>query len=224
MDEVIKPVVTKHAGYHGILLGGFATLAASLLVLGYVSTRATIDLRVAEDLQTSLRQVVPDDLHDNNLLANRINIKNEGSEIIVYQGIKNNSVTAVAFSVSGQGYGGEIKLIMGINAAGEILGVRVISHAETPGLGDLIEAEKNPWIFSFNGHSLNNPAEDKWKVKKDGGVFDQFSGATITPRAVVKAIKAGLDMFKQNHDALLMIKESSASIRQATQETPPHEQ
>jgi len=197
------PAYKKHVGYQGFLLGAFTTLAAALLVIGNLSTSETIELRLAEDLQASLSQVLPASLHDNNLLDNSLSIQNGNQDVIVYQGIKNGQTTAVAYGVSGQGYGGEIKLIMGIKANGEILGVRVLSHAETPGLGDRIEAEKDDWIYRFDGLSLQNLAADKWHVKKDGGDFDQFSGATITPRAVVKAVKQGLDLFNAHRDEML---------------------
>jgi electron transport complex protein RnfG len=105
--------------------------------------------------------------------------------------------------VSGNGYAGAIDCIMGIDRTGKITGVRVIVHKETPGLGDKIEAAKNLWIFAFDGKSLGDPAADKWAVKKDGGVFDQFAGATITPRGVVKAVKGGLEFFDKNRAQLL---------------------
>ena len=219
-EAAIEPAYKKRAAYHGTLLGGFATLAATLLVMGNIATHKTIELRVAEDLQASLSQVVPAALHENNLLDNRISFIHEENKVIVYQGIKNNKATAVAYSVSGQGYAGEIALIMGVNAAGEVLGVRVLSHAETPGLGDKIEVEKDDWIFSFDGLSFEKLAEEKWKVKKDDGEFDQFSGATITPRAVVKAIKQGLDIFNQHRDELLTIKKQAVDKKQKINKTP----
>ena len=202
-EQALEPAYRKRVGYQGTLLGGFATLAATLLVMGNVATFDTIEQRVADDLQASLRQVVPDDMHDNNLLDNRLNIQHQHHDVIVYQGIKNHQVTAIAYGITGYGYAGEISLLMGVNAAGEILGVRVLAHAETPGLGDKIEEKKDDWIFRFDGLSFAKLAEDKWKVKKDGGVFDQFSGATITPRGVVKAVKEGLDMFNQHRSELL---------------------
>lgn len=202
-EQVNKVTNKKQVGYQGILLGGFATLATTLLVMGNFITHDTIEQRIAEDLQASLRQVIPKNLHDNNLLDNPLNIKQDDKIIVAYQAIKNNQVKALAYSVSGQGYAGEIKLIMGINANAEVLGVRVLSHAETPGLGDKIEVEKNDWIYSFDGLSFNKLAEEKWKVKKDGGVFDQFSGATITPRAVVKAVKQGVRLFIRHRDEFL---------------------
>ncbi|HEY9034741.1 MAG TPA: RnfABCDGE type electron transport complex subunit G, partial [Pseudomonadales bacterium] len=101
------------------------------------------------------------------------------------------------------GYGGAIDAIVGINLDGSIAGVRVISHQETPGLGDKVELKKSPWVLSFNGRSLANTATDDWRVKKDKGVFDQFTGATITPRAMVKAVHNALQYFALNKTTLL---------------------
>ncbi len=217
-EQALEPAYKKRIGYQGTLLGGFATLAATLLVMGDLSTHDTIEQRLADDLRASLSQVIPDHLHDNNLLDNRITIQHENKEVIVYQGISSGHASAVAYGVSGQGYAGEIKLIMGVDAAGEILGVRVLAHAETPGLGDKIEEKKDDWIFSFNGLSFEKLTENLWKVKKDGGHFDQFSGATITPRGVVKAVKEGLHMFHQ-HRAQLLATEGNGQTAKNPQTT-----
>jgi electron transport complex protein RnfG len=121
----------------------------------------------------------------------------------IYVAKSNDKVISVAFEMTAQGYSGPITVMLGVDRKGELLGVRVLSHTETPGLGDKIEAEKSHWIFGFDGLSLSNPNESQWKVKKDGGYFDQFTGATITPRAVVKAIEAGLELFKTHQGQLL---------------------
>jgi electron transport complex protein RnfG len=92
---------------------------------------------------------------------------------------------------------------MGVDTQGRLLGARVVKHAETPGLGDKIEPAKSKWILDFDGKSLNDPPAEKWAVKKDGGVFDQFAGATITPRAVVKAVKSGLEFFAAHREEIL---------------------
>ena len=104
-------------------------------------------------------------------------------------------MTGVAYEVFGTGYAGQMKLMLGVDAEGRALGVRVLAHKETPGLGDKIEVKKGDWILQFDGLSLGNPPVEKWKVKKDGGQFDQFTGATITPRGVVSAIREGLEFF-----------------------------
>jgi electron transport complex protein RnfG len=218
-EQAKEPAYRKRIGYHGALLGGFATIAAAMLLMGNISTRTVIEQRLAEDLQASLSQVIPASLHENNLLDNRRSIRYRDRDVTVYQGIKNDKTTAVAYTVSNQGYAGEIVLMMGVNAEGEILGVRVISHTETPGLGDKMEVAKDDWIFSFNGLSFKKLAKDKWKVKKDGGNFDQFSGATITPRAVVNAIKQGLELFSQQREKLLYIEKPVVAIQDPKQPT-----
>jgi electron transport complex protein RnfG len=90
-----------------------------------------------------------------------------------------------------------------VDRQGTLLGVRVISHSETPGLGDKIETAKSDWILGFSGRSLNDPPPEQWEVKKDGGVFDQFTGATITPRSLIRAVKGGLEFFT-NYRAVLL--------------------
>lgn len=203
MASVNEPSYRKRVGYQAALLGGFATLSAAFLAIGDNSTRDVIAQRIDEDVRASLSQVIPDNLHDNNLLENTLTIDDKGRPALIYRATNKDKTTAVAFSVIGKGYSGDIAIIMGVNANGELLGVRVLSHTETPGLGDKIEEKKSDWIYSFNGLSLENVPESQWAVKKDGGRFDQFSGATITPRAVVKAIKEGLMLFQAHQDQIL---------------------
>lgn len=187
-----------------ILLGGFSTLATVLLVAGNLVTREAIEQRHREDLLSSLHQVLPTSYYSNDLLAEPLQLPGpDGNPVTIYRGIRDHAVSALAYQVSEPGYSGEIRLILGLDAAGKILGVRVLSHTETPGLGDNIEVEKSDWILDFNGLSLGNPPAEQWRVKKDGGRFDAFSGATITPRAVVKAIENGLVFFQQHQARLL---------------------
>ena len=209
MDNTSEPSYRKRVDYQAILLGGFATLAAALIAIGNASTHDDISTRLQEDIQTSLSQVIPKNVYDNNLLENTVTLDNKGHPVLFYRATKEGKLTAVAFSVSGKGYSGEIVLTMGVDATGQLLGVRVLSHSETPGLGDKIEEKKDDWIYSFNGLSLSNTPDSDWAVKKDGGRFDQFSGATITPRAVVKAVKKGLILFKTFHQELLVDKNNS---------------
>lgn len=204
MSAVKEPAYRKRVGYQAGLLGGFSAMAAVLLISGHQITRDDIAARQQEDLTASLSQVIPPDIHDNDLLAATLSLPlDDGAERQVYRATRHNQVTGVAYQVRGFGYAGAIDLIMGVDAQGSLLGVRVLSHAETPGLGDKIEPAKNDWILRFTGLSLDNPVESRWAVKKDGGDFDQFSGATITPRAVVGAIKDGLAFFRDHQDALL---------------------
>ncbi len=214
MSTPEQPSYRSRASYHGVLLGGFSLLAAALLILGNISTRNAIAERQKEDVLASLSQVLPDKLHDNDLLANTLKIDGpDHKPLTVYRSLKNKKVNAVAYTMTAQGYAGNIKVLISVRKNGEIAGVRILSDAETPGLGDKIELSKSSWVLHFNGLSFSNLPESKWKVKKDGGFFDQFSGATITPRGVVHAVKEGLIFFARHKNELL-----HASIGKTVQE------
>lgn len=203
--EGLRPQLQFQAG----VLAGFALLAALLLGLADLATRGVIALRLQEDLQANLAQVVPADLHDNNLLEDSVLLDSADANLgaaqtQVYLAKKAGAVNAVCFKlIAPDGYAGPISLVMGVDRNGEILGVRVIAHVETPGLGDKIEITKSKWALSFDGKSLDNLTVEQWAVKKDGGVFDQFSGATITPRKVVQAIRRGLEFYRAHQAELL---------------------
>ncbi|WP_295400844.1 electron transport complex subunit RsxG [uncultured Thiocystis sp.] len=191
-------------GYQGLLLGATVALAATLLVVADRMTREPIAQRQAEDMNASLEQVIPSALHENDLLANTLTLNDaSGTQTLVYRALVGGQVTAVAFQVTGNGYAGEIAVMLGVGADGKVLGARVLSHKETPGLGDKIETAKSDWILTFDGLSLGNPPAERWGVKKDGGDFDQFSGATITPRGVVRALKGGLEFFAAHRDEFI---------------------
>ncbi len=116
---------------------------------------------------------------------------------------RDGEIVAVAIPVvTHRGYSGDIRLLVGVDAGGEVRGVRVLEQNETPGLGDKIKADKTDWILGFTGRSLGNPPPEGWAVKKDGGVFDQFTGATISPRAVVEAVETTLE-YTERHRAEL---------------------
>jgi len=199
---VLKPSYTQRPGFFAGTLGILAALAGTLLVMGYVGTKEAIALRVKEDLQRSLQQVLPAGGYDNDPSSAYVDLPREGlPPLRVYRASQAGRPVALAFEVSEPGYSGPINLVMGVSMSGEIIGVRVIGHTETPGLGDKIELAKHDWILGFNGLSLYNLTPAQWRVKKDGGRFDQFSGATITPRAVVKAIVGGLTLQQQRLSA-----------------------
>ena len=195
--------------YQSLLLAAFALIASALLGIADFNTRDVIKQRMEDDLRASLTEVIPSSLYDNNLLKDTTYIASEEENLgedktLVYLARKDGKVSAVSFRLTASGgYSGDISLIMGIDNRGKILGVRVLAHAETPGLGDKIEVSKSKWILDFVGRSLDNLTQKEWAVKKDGGVFDQFSGATITPRAVVKGVHRGLDFFRHHQTELL---------------------
>ena len=191
------------------VLAGFALIASVLLGVTNCSTESTIQQRLDEDLVKSLEEVVPANLHDNDMLQDTVTIPSTEFNIgadktTVYIAKKSGSITAVSYKFTApDGYSGAINMIMGIDRDGNILGVRVLSHKETPGLGDKIEVSKSNWILNFVGRSLDNLTQAQWAVKKDGGEFDQFSGATITPRKSVQAIYRGLQLFKAHQAQLI---------------------
>ncbi len=191
------------------ILAGFALLASILLGVTNCSTQDTIQQRLDEDLKKSLQEVVPITLYDNDLLQDTLTIPSAdynigANETTVYLAKKSGKVTAVCFKfIAPDGYSGAINMIIGIDRDGNILGVRVLSHKETPGLGDKIEVAKSSWILNFVGRSLDNLTSAQWAVKKDGGVFDQFAGATITPRKSVQATYRSLQLFKAHQAQLI---------------------
>lgn len=155
-------------------------------------------------LLRSLNSVLPINTYNNDILNDSITLVDKqylGSSepAVIYRARKDDRPTAAALSViAPNGYSGDIVLLVGIDYAGNITGVRVVKHRETPGLGDGIEIQRSNWIESFTGKSLSHPGRAKWKVKRDGGSFDQFTGATITPRAVVGAVHNALIYFNDN--------------------------
>lgn len=189
--------------YLATLLGAFALGGAGLLASGHNATEGAIAERMKEDLLGSLALVIPASVHDNDPVRDQYTIAMaDGTSRTIYPALSAGAVRAVAYEVTGQGYGGAIRILMGVAADGSLLGVRVLQHTETPGLGDKIEEAKGPWVLGFTGLSFGNPPKDKWGVKKDGGHFDQFSGATITPRAVVAAVREGLEFFDADRPTL----------------------
>jgi len=189
--------------FQGVLLGGFCLVASVTLALGYRFSAPAIDARQKEDMAASLEQVIPASYRNNDMVADAVVLDGPEGKTTVYRARKDGTVTAVAYRVVGQGYGGAIVIVMGVDSAGEILGVRVVQHSETPGLGDRVDIRKSRWVDAFAGKSLTNTPDAQWAVKKDGGQFDQFSGATITPRGVVKAVKEGLAFFAAHRARML---------------------
>jgi len=195
------------ASRHAIVLGVFCLGFGILLAATHGFTSDDIASRASEDRLNSLSQVLPGELYDASPLDHVLMLKDgEGKDVRVYRAEKAGQVTGVAYEIRGTGYAGEIRLMMAVDAGGRILGVRVLAHKETPGLGDKIEVKKGDWILRFTGLSLGQPPEAQWKVRKDGGQFDQFAGATITPRGVVAAIRRGLEFFRANQAQLLEVK------------------
>lgn len=190
-----------------LILGLFAVVGTGLVALTQAGTAERIAENERQSLLDNLHQVLPKESHDNDLYSDSIMVTSPllGSTkpVAVYRARKDGKpVAAIIASMSPIGYAGPIKLLVAIRYDGTISGVRVLSHKETPGLGDGIEIAKSDWILGFNERSLKDPVEAQWKVKKDGGIFDQFTGATITPRSVVNTVRSTLHYYEANRKML----------------------
>ncbi|WP_339525008.1 electron transport complex subunit RsxG [Pseudomonas sp. EA_35y_Pfl2_R111] len=192
---------------NALVLGLFAIATVGLVAVLQQATAGRIANAEREAQVRALSEILPQGSYDNHLLDNSIQLHDallgSKSPQTAYIALKNGKPSAVILRATApDGYSGAIHLLIGIHADGRLAGVRVLGHRETPGLGDKIELAKSAWIHSFDGKSLSNPGEDGWAVKKDRGEFDQFAGATITPRAVVKAVHKALQYFDANQEQL----------------------
>tara|TARA_B100000676_G_C17772221_1_gene677356 strand:- start:156 stop:800 length:645 start_codon:yes stop_codon:yes gene_type:complete len=199
----MRYAITKNA----VILSLFAISTAAALAITNELTIGKVECNKQAALMASLNEVMPHDRHDNDLLADRITVSDpllgRNGHHIYRARLDGKPNGAVLEATAPDGYGGNIALIVGVDTQGKVQGVRVVPpHNETPGLGDKIETRKSDWIQGFNGLSLGNPAGEGWAVKKDGGQFDSFTGATITPRAVVSAVHRALQYFDANHDVV----------------------
>ena len=194
---------------NSVLLAIFAVCTTLLIAGTYLSTRDQIALEKRRAEEKALLQIVPRERHDNSMLDETLPVGPESKGL----GLKENKriyiarqgddiVAAIIPARAPDGYTGAIDLIVGVNVDGSIAGVRALAHKETPGLGDKVDIKKSDWVLGFNGRSLENPELAGWAVQKDKGVFDQFTGATITPRAVVAATLRVLQYAQANRAAL----------------------
>lgn len=211
-----KQVITT-----AILLMLFAAIGAALVGLTHDNTAEAIKRNEQLMLQRQLNHILPTSEYNNDLLTDTITLPanellgTENPDVAYRARLDENPVAIVLPSIAPNGYNGPIHLLIGIRFDGTIAGVRIIKHRETPGLGDAIEENRSDWIFDFENKSLNNPAPGHWKVKRDGGFFDQFTGATITPRAVVKAIHSALIYFDKNKSRLFEIQNNRQPANQS---------
>jgi electron transport complex protein RnfG len=194
-------------GTSGLLLAGFALFGVLLLAIVYAQTEAQIAENHRQVLQQQLNEVLKPNRYDNSLEQSLIHLASSEFDtkqaVPVYLATRQNQAIAAIFMINAtRGYGGSIQLLIAVNKDQSLSGVRVMSHKETPGLGDKIELAKDNWILNFNGKSLQNPTLPRWAVKKDQGEFDQFTGATITPRAIVARVKQVLLWSQQHFDEL----------------------
>jgi len=187
-----------------VILALMTLMTSGLLMFSHVMTAEKIAAIKLEKKLSSLKRLIPPGLIDNDLINSTeaifapIQLGHRKTEQL-YVGKKNGQLSVMAIPVTARnGYSGDIDLLVGVKANGQITAVEIIAHKETPGLGDLIERNKSDWLSQFPNKSLKKPADKLWRVKKDQGAFDQITAATITPRAVVGAIKKAL-LFHQQY-------------------------
>ena len=191
-----------------IILLLFAVMGTAMVAYTYDNTREQIAANERATLLRKLHRLIAPEQHDNVLLEDTVSVRDEtllgsAEPVMVYRARKNGEpVALVIAAIAPDGYSGSIKLLVGINVDGSLSGVRVVAHRETPGLGDAIDEARSDWIRSFDGKSLQAPDVSRWAVRKDGGEFDQLTGATITPRAVVKAARNALLYYQEHQEAL----------------------
>lgn len=209
-----KPSAAKMAARTAIILFLFVIVFTGFLSGAYLWTKPAIEASAAEEKMKLIDDVLPRSAYDNDLLRDTLEIPataalglDEAS--IVYRARKGGQASALVLeAVAPDGYSGKIRLLIAVAADGSLTGVRVTQHRETPGLGDYIEPKKDknkerPWITQFNGLSLAATNDREWKVKKDGGRFDSVAGATVTPRAVIKATHKAMQYVAENHEQLI---------------------
>lgn len=214
MVTVKDPSATTLAARTAVILFLFVIVFTAVLAAIYALTRPGIEASAAEEKQRSIGEVLPQALYDNNLLQDETQIPptpelGQDDKSLIYRArLQGQPAALVMEAVAPDGYAGKIRMLVAVKANGELAGVRVTEYKETPGLGDYIDPKKDnkhkdhPWIEQFTGLSFARVEEKDWKVKKDGGHFDSVAGATVTPRAVVKAVKKALAYANAHRDEL----------------------
>ena len=204
-------------GLSGAVLALFAAVTSIAIGWTYLSTKSQIDFEVRRAEARQLLEIFPADTHDNELVDDTFTIDAETPLLgirEVRQGYRvrlNGDVIGVILPTTARdGYSGDIRALVGIRQDGTVAGIRVVAHRETPGLGDKVDIRKSDWVTDFNQRSLADPTLPGWNVKKDGGVFDQFTGATVTPRAVILATRRALE-YANLHTATLFETEADSA-------------
>lgn len=213
--NLLQSIINNAAG-----LGLFAVLTAGIIGVVQVATSTRIEQNIERAAARALNDIIPASEYDNDMLLDSLSLAEQfdvsllgpiDSDAKVHFARNQQEITGIILpAVSAIGYSGDIKMLVGIEPNGEVIGVRVVEHRETPGLGDKIELKKSDWILSFDRRSLDNTAEARWTVKKEDGDFDQFTGATITPKAVISAVQQSLAFFAKYQTQLLSVPASAS--------------
>jgi electron transport complex protein RnfG len=204
-------------GLSGSVLAVFAAITSVAIGWTYLATKDQIGVEVRRAEARQLLEIFPPETHDNDIV-------DDGFELVAdtpllgirearqgYRVRQNDRVIGVILPATARnGYSGDIRALVGVRNDGSVAGVRVVAHRETPGLGDKVDLRKSDWILGFDNRSLSQPDLSGWNVEKDGGVFDQFTGATVTPRAVILATRRALEYARLNAETLFETERDSA--------------
>ena len=196
-------------GLSGSVLAVFAAITSVAIGWTYLATKDQIDMEVRRAEARQLLEIFPPETHDNDIV-------DDGFELVAdtpllgirearqgYRVRRDDRVIGVILPATARdGYSGDIRALVGVRDDGTVAGVRVVAHRETPGLGDKVDLRKSDWVLGFDNRSLSQPDLSGWNVEKDGGVFDQFTGATVTPRAVILATRRALEYARLNAETL----------------------
>ncbi len=207
----------------GLTLAAIAAVCTTLVAFTFRLTDERIDANQEAWIEQSLKPALDGVSFDSGISESRLTIPSPNAlpgsgDALVYRVYTGDAPAAALFVVSARdGYSGAIELLVGVDVNGAVTGVHVLEHRETPGLGDLVETGKSEWAQQFEGRSLGNPAAAGWAVRRDGGEFDQLTGATITPRAIVKAVRETLEYFAANQVELFAARADEAPQDEVSQ-------
>ena len=208
MTKSIQHNMTKN----GLVLAIFAIITTGLIALTYFGTKDQIALQQQQKLLGILNAVIDENSYDNSIqldcaLVTSVEMLGSDEPQHIYRATKQGQAIAAAIETTApDGYSGKIQLVVGVSSSkvdsATVTGVRILDHKETPGLGDKIDLRINNWVLDFDNQIYTAEVASNWAVKKDGGQFDQFTGATITPRAVVNAVKLSVEYYLANKSAI----------------------
>jgi electron transport complex protein RnfG len=199
---------SRHRIVGAVAIVVLAIAAAIALSVIDRATQSRVERNAQEWLIERLDILVPPTSRDNDVLTDKViavapDLLGISRPVDIYRARKaGEPVAAILHTIAPDGYRGPIELLVAIDASGKLIGVQVVRHRETPGLGDAFENRDRDWLPKFRGRSLDDPPQQRWAVQADGGDFDAFTGATITPRAIVKAVRRSLEFYRAKDDTI----------------------
>ena len=198
----------------GLTLAVIAAICTALVALTFQATRERIAANEKALLEQSLQPALAGTFYDSGVSESRLVLPPPhglpgNDPAVIYRVFAEGEPVAALFAVTARdGFSGPIRILVGIGIDGTVTGVRILQHRETPGLGDKIESTRSDWVFQFDGRSMGNPVATGWAIEVDGGEFDQLTGASVTPRAIIKAIRDTLIYFEAHQDAIFLSESS----------------